>query len=287
MRMSNAYPDFPFRDPIGGGAFIAREHYLGAGLEQLYFGCSTTDENERCLVSVTVDNGLDPEAVGEDLARSSPGLLETAFIGSFDADGADSGRDRLRRQHCVLVERIPDGVPIGRAATDVSPYAVSLGLQIGRILAEACRNEILLVSLRPEYVWVRSESGLVVSGLGGRNTLFLTSARRNRDLPSVPLFNRRYLAPEVYKRQPFDDRAVVLTLAVMIAEWATGSYPYAIDDGAWGYNNLAAGEHLPLQVDASFSELLSRGMEPDPLGRPTLDAFLTELDQLRTALGQT
>lgn len=135
--------------------------------------------------------------------------------------------------------------------------------------------------MRPEYVWVRVDGGrATVTGVGGRNALFFASARQRRDLPTAPLFPHRYLAPEVYMRQPYDDRALVLTLAVMIAEWATGTYPYAMDDGAWGYNNLALGEHLPLSIDGAFATLLSRGMRSDPRDRPSLSAFLTALGQI-------
>jgi hypothetical protein len=126
-----------------------------------------------------------------------------------------------------------------------------------------------------------SESNLLkVTGIGGRNNFFFGAARRHRDLVTAWLFTHRYVAPEVYRGDPYDDRALVLTLAVMIAEWLVGEYPYAQDDGAWGYNRLCEGEHVELPVARPLAELLSRALRPDPAQRPDLATFTRALASL-------
>lgn len=280
MTFSRTYPDFPLADSLGDGRFVPVEHYWGAGSDQLFFGRSSTEPGVRYLISTTTDNGLQKELLQASFERTSDGVFVTEFLGHYDADGRDDGRDRFRRQQCALVERVPDGVPVAKASIDLRAASAILGLHAGRMVQRAIANEVDVLGLRPEYVWVRvGQAGPAVTGIGGRNAAFFASARRMRDLPTAPLFEQRYLAPEVYSRGAYDDRAYVLTLSVMIAEWATGAYPYAIDDGAWGYNNLAQGDHLPLGIPAPLAELLSAGMRPDPRDRPRLDAFVAALER--------
>lgn len=131
--------------------------------------------------------------------------------------------------------------------------------------------------MRPEYVWVALRSGTPqVTGVGGRNRAFFTAAMRRRDLRTVPLFTRRYHAPEINRGEPHDDRALAFTIALMTAEWLLGRYPYE-DDGAYGYNRVCRGEHLPLPAAAAE---LAPALAPDPSARPDLATFARTLSRL-------
>jgi len=65
----------------------------------------------------------------------------------------------------------------------------------------------------------------------------------------------------------------------MIAEWATGTYPFP---GASPSNvsPLSDGERIELNVPASLERLLDAALQPVSSWRPTLDLFLAQLRQL-------
>jgi hypothetical protein len=270
-----SFPDFPLRDTLGGGKYRPNEHYLGGGADQLYFGRCLELPGERCLINIAPDSGLALGTLGPKLMKSVPGFFEPVFVGHFDALGEDRLRDLYRAERCAFVEKLPSGDPLRKLIPDMRPWAVHVGLQVGELLATAWETrDPYLVGLRPEYVWIRIVEGRpVVTGLGGRSGVFFGSAARGRDLPSMPLFTHKYYAPEVFRGEDHDDRALVLTLAVMVAEWALGEYPYAMDS-RWGFGNLSAGKHRPLSVGTELAEVLSHGLRPKPSERPHLATFL-------------
>jgi hypothetical protein len=98
------------------------------------------------------------------------------------------------------------------------------------------------------------------------------SARTTIDAFSLPVFDRFYHAPEAHTDP--DDRAMVFALAIMIAEWATGAFPFKHK-----YHNAGPleGKHLKLKVPKPLAALLSCGMRLDREERPHLAAFLDEL----------
>lgn len=276
-------PDFPFADTLGGGLYQVDQHYLGGGTDRVFFGRCLRRTGERYLISTSTDNGHKLDAVRGGLLRTAPGVFTPMFVGPFDLGGDDPFRDAQRRHEAGFVERLPDGAPLARALPDARPYAAALGAQIGRLLRRAVDHDVHVTALRPEYVWVHHDGAVpLVTGIGGRNAGFFSAASRGRDLPTVPLFTHKYVAPEVHRGEPGDDRALVLTLAVMVAEWATGAYPYPAD-GAWGYWNLCAGRHRELELPDTFAELLALGMRPTPDERPDLATFTDCLSAIAQA----
>jgi len=275
-----SFDDFPVADTLDGGRYQPERLYLGAGFDQLFFGRSARCPGRRYLISTAPDNGLDVAELGLDLMRAAAGLFVPRFLGHFDVAGDDALRDSFRRDQCAFVEELPAGLPLRHAFPDPRSCALVLGSQVGRLLSQASRESgIFDIGLRPEYVWVElAEGAPVVTGLGGRNHAFLAAAARRRCLPTVPLFTHRYVAPEVYRGDPFDDRALVLTLALMVAEWATGSYPFPQDDGAWGYNRLCSGHPIHLPLPAPITRLLASALHPDCNHRPDLAAFTSALE---------
>jgi hypothetical protein len=91
------------------------------------------------------------------------------------------------------------------------------------------------------------------------------------------VFDRYYYAPEVdTKGATVDDRALVFCLSIMIAEWATGLYPFAKKDYSMG---PMEDNQVALDLPDRLAALLGSGMRIDIRQRPTLRAFLTELDR--------
>jgi hypothetical protein len=265
---------FPLGGTLGGGRYTIVEHYLGGGADQLWFARSAAEPAARYLVSTTIDNGFDPATDGPALLHAGSGRITPRFAGAFDLVGDASDQDR--RTTVGYVEQVPPGWPLPLTRIDTATYAFRLAAQVAeRLLVTPGR---LPPGLRPEYVWVSQRAEAPeVTGVGGHNRAFFTAAGRRRDLRTVPLFTRRYLAPEVSRGDAHDDRALTFTLAVMTAEWLLGRYPYEDGDGAYGYNRLCRGEHLPLPTAAAE---LAPALDPDPSARPDLPTFARLLARL-------
>lgn len=258
---------------LDGGRFRIVEHLMGGGIEQLWLARSTADPGARYLVSTSIDNGFDRALDGAPLMRVVPGLFTPRFVGTFDHP--DGG---VPPTSVAYVEQVVPGWPLPLTKVDTALHAFHLGAQVAEKLQAAVAGGELVVGLRPEYVWVvQRPSGPAVTSVGGRNRAFFGAARRRRDLPTAPLFTRRYVAPEVTRGDGFDERALVLTLAVMTAEWLLGRYPYEPGDGAYGYNRLCRGEHVALPAGGRE---LAPALSADPVARPSLAAFAQTLARL-------
>jgi hypothetical protein len=270
--------DFPLGGTLDGGRYKIVEHYLGGGFDQLWFARSVEDPAARYLVSTTIDNGLDLTSDGPALLRMAGGLIVPRFVGAFDLLGDGGTGDQERRTTVAYIEQVPPGWPLPQTKIPTEPHAFHLGAQVAEKLLAAAADGVLDVGLRPEYVWVMNRpTRPKVTGLGGRNGDFFAAAYRRRDLRTAPLFTRRYVAPEVNRGERHDERALVLTLAVMTAEWLLGRYPYEEGDGAYGYNRLCRGDHLELPTAARD---LAPALRPNSADRPTLADFARTLHVL-------
>jgi hypothetical protein len=268
--------EFPLGGTLDGGRYKLVEHYLGGGFDQLWLARAAGDPAARYLVSTTPNNGLE-------LARDEPTLLRDAgilfaprFVGAFDLVGDGGAGDQERRSTVGYVEQVA-GSPMSRTGIDTPRHAFRLGAQVADKLLVAATAEVFVVGLRPEYVWIEMRGAMPqVTAVGGRNRDFFAAAYRRRDLRTAPPFTRRYLAPEVSRGERYDDRALVLTVAVITAEWLLGRYPYE-DDEAYGYLRLCRGEHIELPAAAGD---LAAALRPDPADRPDLASFARTLGQL-------
>jgi hypothetical protein len=267
---------FPRGATLHDGRYVLVEHYLGGGIDQLWFARDAADASARYLVSTTYDNGFKLDSDGPPLMRPAGILCAPRFLGAYDLIGDGGAGDQRRRFSLGYVEQVA-GTPLARVGIDISAHAFRISAQIAEVLITAAATGVLVVGLRPEYVWIDEHGDEPrVSAIAGRNLHFFGAARRRRDLPTAPLFTRRYVAPEVYRGAPYDDRALVLTLALITTEWLLGRYPYE-DDDAYGYLHLCRGEHVPLPPAAAE---LAPALSPDPAGRPDLASFTRTLRRL-------
>lgn len=253
---------FPIGATIGGGAYRVDAILAGDGYAGACHAIRAAD-GAPILISEMSRSPYKPDTLRPEIAYRIPGVLELAFVGTFDA-----APDVL-----AVVEVLPEGewvptiVPHDRAIPIAR--AVRLGRSAGTILARAAEAGIVMGRIRPEYMWARGDE---VVGLTARaETLF---AKRSRGTPMLDtLFDRYYFAPETVIG-PADDRSIAFSLAVMIAEWAMGRYPFA---SLWKDHDLLYARHLPLEVPPDLAAVLGRALRREPAARPRLAEFLADL----------
>lgn len=283
--------DFLLGETLDGGAYQLTEVLRYGGAQILYLGASTRAPGERCFVSVIWRAKDFPEAVRQALSYRVPGVHELMYLGRFDAAGEDPDRRIQQRQHHALVEKVPAGEWLPRllpAPPDGllgAPAAVELGLSVGRLLERAVASGVLLAGVRPEYVWARREGErLTAASISGRSWEFLAQKGGGAEAPAV-LHERHYHAPEVLSGKSEREESLVFTLALMIAEWALGAFPFP-DSWAGGTTvSQRQGKHVPLAVPEPLAKLLALGLQAEPAHRPALSHFLKRLDLLGPRLG--
>lgn len=274
--------DFPVGDTLAGGAYRVTEHVAGFGSAKFGMATRASDPGAPCTVSTIWRPKDMPEDVVVGLSYELDGVHQLVHIGRFDRAGDDRERNIQQEQHLAMVEQPRGGTWLPRAivagAADPA-MAVSLGLSVGRILEDAARAGVVLVGVRPEYIWVdRQGNGWRAVSVSGRNFDFFAQVGGRCMLPSW-IFERPYYAPEV-GTQPLGDRSLVFTLATMIAEWASGSYPYPdVYVGGSDYP-MTMGRHAPLHMPIHLAGLVAQGLQGVPARRPSLADFLSRLSRL-------
>jgi hypothetical protein len=271
---------------LDSGRYRIERHLQGLGLQQLYLGLDT--KGGEVLISCDkLPKRLTIEQFVEATSSTTAGVLELVFAGVPD--------DPRRAHDWGVVERIPRGewlpsllgqhpeeaaadpiprmLPTHDGATAL-PNALSLGRSAGRILLDAFQDGVVLARVRPETILAeRSRDGtLRATALSQRSEVMFSASYT--DAAMWPAFDRHYYAPEVAAEQSIDDRALVFCLSIMIAEWATGCFPYRSKHHP---NGPLAGQHVALEVPRPLAELLSSGMRLEPGLRPSLRELLAAL----------
>lgn len=293
-RVGNELGPFPIGETFDRGAYRVESHLQGEGYQQLFLGRDQRSYAPLLVAFDVLSSRVDIRAFHKTVAYESPGVFPFAFVGKvefrtgIDVSDASSMWALLETASAgewlpsilghfephVVAEQQSRRLPSYNSKTAL-PDALSLGISAGRILAAAAANGILLTRVRPEYMWARRiGERLDVMGLSARADAFFAMSRV--DAVRQPVFDRYYYAPEEYSDQR-DDRALSFSLAIMVAEWATGRFPYKYkfhDSGP------LSGKHLKLALPKPLAALLSRGMRVDRDERPRLVEFLDELEAL-------
>lgn len=267
-----------------GGRFEVTKHLQGEGLRQLFLGVDAAN-NDTVLISY--DKLPKHTTIAGFVAATSaraPGVLDLLFAGQLDADvsgywaviervpPSTQWRPEVLGKHdpYACTDAVPKRLPSFGPATALST-ALALGRSTGRILADNFARETILARIRPETMWVIRDK---VVGLSQRSELMFAASWVTAF--TMPVFDRYYYAPELDRKHQVDDRSLVFSLSIMIAEWATGLYPFAkksYDHGPIEDNQIA------LELPTRLATLLRSGMHIYALRRPTLQAFLNELER--------
>lgn len=267
-----------------GGRFHVARHLRGQGFRQLFLGVDTASSH---TVLISYDKLPKHTTVGGFVTATgarAAGVLDLLFAGQSDQDipyywavierAPANSRwlpDVLGQHHPdAYTDAVPKRLPSFDPETAL-PTALGLGRSAGRILADNAARGTILARVRPETMWIIGDK---VVGLSQRSELMFAASWVTAF--TAPVFDRYYYAPELDRKQPVDDRALVFSLSIMIAEWATGLYPFAKKHYAQG---PLEDNQIALDVPARLAALLGSGMHIAATHRPTLSAFLAELER--------
>jgi hypothetical protein len=271
-------PEFPLTDTLGGSAYRVEQHLRGRGSQNLWLGRELATGADL-LVACDVHNSerQDVAALRRAVNYQLPGIFELAYVGAFDPNDSRTNVDPT--DEWAMVEKVTAGSWLPRILGPADPWtaptkAIELGRSAGRILLRAEAAGIMLARIRPELMWAERRDGhFAVTGLSPRALELY--ARKVTEMFTYPVFDRFYHAPEI-RRDP-DDRAVAYSLAVMVAEWATGRYPFASRHAP---NGVETGVHEPIAAPRPLARLLEATIRKDRNERPRLVEFVGELEQL-------
>lgn len=263
---------FPIGRALCGGAYRIDQWLAGTGGQRLYRGVELATGG-RVVVAYDTFTRQDPVELTRAVSYRAPGVYELAEIGRIDGE----------RDYWVLVERVPAGDWLPRALGAADPWAaprkaIELGVSAGRILMRAGDAGQVMTDIRPELMWMATVDGRhEVTGLSTRATEMFD--RYRGDAATRPIFVRDYRSPEAFARIATDDRSVSFSLAVMIAQWATGRFPLR-DPSSNFSDRQTRDSRIFLDLPRAMRDLLEAAMSTRVQARPHLTDFVDALSTL-------
>ncbi|MCW5801205.1 MAG: hypothetical protein KIT31_02235 [Deltaproteobacteria bacterium] len=278
---------------FGGGRFVVERHLQGVGLRKLFAGRETATGAGLLISYDKLPKWMTIEQFIATTSDAGSGVPDLVFAGPPDDFERLYCWGVLERARGIWLPSIIGQHPPGTYSdfhpqrlssydpTTALPNALALGVSVARILADEAERGHVLARFRPENIWVeRGADGLLhATALSQRSEIMFEASYV--DMVTWPVFDRYYYAPEVEDGNA-DERSLVFSLAIMVAEWATGLFPYVYKDHHAG---PLKGDHTPLDLPRSLARLLSEGMRLEPKRRPTLSAFLERLCAERKSSG--
>jgi eukaryotic-like serine/threonine-protein kinase len=146
--------------------------------------------------------------------------------------------------------------------------ALDFGIQIGKALECAHKNNIIHRDIKPQNILVTDDGSVKVTDFGiAKATNSVTITNTNKVIGSA-----HYFSPEQAKGSFVDARTDIYSLGVVIYEMVTGRVPYDAESPV-----SVALKHLqepvvpPIYVNSNIPEglnnLILKAMEKDPIGR--------------------
>jgi len=266
--------EFPIGCGVNGGEFIITEHLYGEPEAGIFRGrVGGAPDGQAVLITTGTAQADVFAAVFERLEFDGiDGVSELLCINRLDTD-------ELRRDAMVEVE--PEGQPISSLVGTLSPPSVlSVGSQLAQLLSDAEFLDEAMVGLRPELIYVDAGADEVAfTGTAPRSALFWAGMKPT-SIGVPPCFDVSYLAPEVLAVKPVHIAADLFSVCAMLAEWASGQYPFTTPPPSPLLAPLL-GTRVPWTGPRELGAVLDRGLDKDPEGRINVDDLIAALAKLQ------
>lgn len=179
------------------------------------------------------------------------------------------GRVEVRGENRVYVvqERLAGGTLADMLDRNrfLSPsQALVLGVEVCRALDYAHKRGLVHHDLRPSSIMFGEDRKARLSDLG---LVSVISERAWSDTKGISMERARYAAPEQASEDPFDEKADVYALALILVEAVTGQVPFLVDSVV-GTLSARVNRLFPVSADLSgLASVLERAGRSDPLER--------------------
>ncbi|MFM1752132.1 MAG: hypothetical protein RL119_1094 [Actinomycetota bacterium] len=179
------------------------------------------------------------------------------------------GRVEVRGENRVYVvqERLAGGTLADMLDRNryLSPsQALVLGVEVCRALDYAHKRGFVHHDLRPSSIMFGEDRKARLADLG---LVSVISERAWSDTKGISMERARYAAPEQATSEPFDEKADVYALALILVEAVTGHVPFLVDSVV-GTLSARVNRLFPVSADLSgLASVLERAGRSDPLER--------------------
>ena len=179
------------------------------------------------------------------------------------------GRATIRGVERVYVvhERLTGGSlqdMIDRSRLLTPSQALVVGLEVCRALDYAHKRGMLHHDLRPSSIVFGEDRKVRVADIGVASVI---AEKAWTDVTTVSQERARYCAPEQAQGEPFDEKADVYALALILVEAVTGSVPF-LTDSVVGTMSARVDKLFPVSADlGGLAAVLDKAGRSDPLER--------------------
>ena len=179
------------------------------------------------------------------------------------------GRATIRGVERVYVvhERLTGGSlqdMIDRSRLLTPSQALVVGLEVCRALDYAHKRGMLHHDLRPSSIVFGEDRKVRVADIGVASVI---AEKAWTDVTTVSQERARYCAPEQAQGEPFDEKADVYALALILVETVTGTVPF-LTDSVVGTMSARVDKLFPVSADlGGLAAVLDKAGRSDPLER--------------------
>lgn len=188
-----------------------------------------------------------------------PHIVRPTVYGFADVDGVDRAY--------VVHERLSGGTlqdMIDRNRYLTPSQALVLGVEVCRALDFAHKRGFVHHDLRPSAIVFGEDRKARVADIGIASVV---AERSWRNTSSISMERARYAAPEQATGEPFDEKADIYALALILVESVTGQVPFLVDSVV-GTLSARVDKLFPVSADLSgLASVLERAGRSDPVER--------------------
>jgi serine/threonine-protein kinase len=225
---------------------------------------------------VTADLGteiLEQAAIAFEM--SHPNVLRLTSFGRSFVRGVERAY--------IVHERLTGGSlqdMIDRSRLLSPSQALVVGLEVCRALDYAHKRGLVHHDLRPSSIVFGEDRKARVTDLGVSSVI---AEQAWADVATVSQERARYCAPEQAQGEPFDEKADVYALALVLVEAVTGSVPF-LGDSVVGTLSVRVDKLFPVSADlGGLAAVLDKAGRSDPLER----ASAAEMGRALVQVGPT
>ena len=246
------------------GRFEIESEQSRSSLSTLFVALDQRSDSSVILrlfsVEATIEHGaeiLEQAAIAFEM--SHPNVLRLTSFGRATVGGAE--------RVYVVHERLTGGSlqdMIDRSRLLTPSQALVVGLEVCRALDYAHKRGMSHHDLRPSSIVFGEDRKARVADIGVASVI---AEKAWTDVTTVSQERARYCAPEQAQGEPFDEKADVYALALILVEAVTGSVPF-LTDSVVGTMSARVDKLFPVSADlGGLAAVLDKAGRSDPLER--------------------